>query len=556
MAPTPLPLLLALAPLAAAAPTALGPEAHAVVVGSHRPGPGQAPLRWAAEDAARMADVFIDLGGLDPARVALLADPDVGSLRAALDGAAVRMAAEREAGGDPSFLFYYSGHARAAGLDLGGEQLPLHTLRDELDAMPARIRLVVLDACQAGAVSGVKGVAPAAAFSSASVRGLGSEGTAIIASSTGSELSQESDTLRGSYFTHHLVTGLRGAADGDTDGVVTLDEAYAYAYDRTLTSTAETAVGRQHPTLETELKGSGGVALTRPAAARARLRFGPDLDGEILLAHADSGVVSAEVSKAGGDALTLALPAGAYTVWWAQGARTRRCRLDLDEGDTADFAPRACVSVRAPATPKGAQVRTPVETWGVELGLGGLDVAGSDYTARLRDFGFEPAGSLFGNPTAHLGLAWSPLRHLAVVGTWGSLDRARWRRETVGYGDGDDRSTDFTWAARRLGVSARGQLPVAEGWLVPYLQAGGGLAWAETLYADPSMGASEAERSFGWHLAAAGGLQLMPSGRRGWRHLGAFGQLEASTAPLIENLLGDRHDAGGLAITAGLRGAW
>lgn len=553
---SPLPLLLALAAPAAAAPTALGPQAYAVVVGSHRPGPGQAPLRWAGEDAARVADVFVDLGGMDPDRVDLLEDPGLDELLAALDDAAARMQADQAAGAEPSFLFYYSGHARAAGLDLGGEQLALDDLRDELDALPAKVRLVVLDACQAGAVSGVKGVAPAAAFSSASIRGLEAEGTAIIASSTGSELSQESDALQGSYFTHHLVTGLRGAADADTDGAVTLDEAYAYAYDRTLTSTAETAVGRQHATLETDLKGRGGVLLTRPEGARARLRFGPDDTGEILLAQAGTGVVSAEVSKAGGDALTLALPPGAYTVWWEQGARTRRCRLDLDEGRTADFAPRGCSVVRAPSAAKGAEDDDRVETWGIEFGLGGMRVADSDYTARLRDFSFEPGTELFGDPTAHLALSWSPLRNLAVVGTWGSLDAARWSRETVGYGDDEDRSTDFSWSARRLGVSVRGQLPIAKGWLVPYLQAGGGLAWADTWYAAPTLEVDENERFVGWHLAAAGGLQLMPVGKRGWRHLGLFAQVEASTAPVIENLLGERHDAGGIATTFGIRGAF
>jgi hypothetical protein len=553
---TPLPLLLALAAPAAAAPSALGPQAYAVVVGSHRPGPGQAPLRWAGEDAARVADVFVDLGGMDPARVDVLEDPGVAALLSALDDAAARMEADRAAGGEPSFLFYYSGHARAAGLDLGGEQLALDDLRDELDAMPARIRLVVLDACQAGAVSGVKGVAPAAAFSSASIRGLEAEGTAIIASSTGSELSQESDALQGSYFTHHLVTGLRGAADGDSDGVVTLDEAYAYAYDRTLTSTAETAVGRQHATLETDLRGRGGVALTRPEGARARLRFGPEQDGEVLLADADTGVVRAEISKARGDAVTLALPPGDYTVWWEQRDRTRRCRLALEEGRTADFAPRACSVVRAPATAKGGTEDPALETWGFELGVGGLQVAESDYTARLQDFSFEPGTEWFGNPTAHLALSWSPLRNLAVVGTWGSLDSARWSRETVGYGDEEERATDFAWTARRLGVSARGQLPIAKGWLVPYLQAGGGLAWAATRYQDPTLEIDDDERFVGWHLAAAGGVQLMPMSKRGWRHLGVFGQLEASTAPVVENLLGERHDAGGLATTFGIRGAF
>jgi hypothetical protein len=46
---------------------------------------------------------------------------------------------------------------------------------------------------------------------------VGAAGTAILSSSTADETSQESDRLRGSFFSHHLVNALRGAADRDGD---------------------------------------------------------------------------------------------------------------------------------------------------------------------------------------------------------------------------------------------------------------------------------------------------------------------------------------------------
>ena len=91
-----------------------------------------------------------------------------------------------------------------------------------------------------------------------------------MASSSPQELSQESDELKGSYFTHHLVTALRGAGDADGDGRVSLDEAYRYAYRRTLASTARTQVGEQHVTLETDLAGQGDVPVTYPGRGAAR----------------------------------------------------------------------------------------------------------------------------------------------------------------------------------------------------------------------------------------------------------------------------------------------
>src|SRR5262249_46033755 len=155
----------------------------------------------------------------------------------------------------------------------GGDELPLTTLRERLTALPSALTIVVLDACQSGAFARVKGAEAAADFTYNSVSRLQQKGLAIMASSSAQELSQESDELRGSYFTHHLVTALRGAGDSDGDGRVSLDEAYRYAYRRTLASTARTQVGQQHVMLETDLAGQGDLPVTYPTEARAQLEL-------------------------------------------------------------------------------------------------------------------------------------------------------------------------------------------------------------------------------------------------------------------------------------------
>src|SRR5205085_2833919 len=178
--------------------------------------------------------------------------------------------------------FYYSGHAKANAFSLGENELAIATLREKLRAIPSTLTLVVLDACQSGQFARTKGTEPAADFSFNSVSRLTTKGIAVMASSSAQELSQESDELRSSYFTHHLVVGLRGAADADGDGRVSLDEAYRYAYRRTLASTAQTQVGGQHVTLETDLAGQGEVPVTYPADARSQLELpGPPEAGAI-----------------------------------------------------------------------------------------------------------------------------------------------------------------------------------------------------------------------------------------------------------------------------------
>ena len=53
------------------------------------------------------------------------------------------------------------------------------------------------------------------------------EGDVYITSTGPNEPAQEWEALGGGLFTHHLLSGLRGAADRDTDGRVTLFEAYS-----------------------------------------------------------------------------------------------------------------------------------------------------------------------------------------------------------------------------------------------------------------------------------------------------------------------------------------
>ena len=216
---------------------------YAIVVGSNAGGPGQGELRYAEADAGRVGKLLTELGGYAPDQIDIVLHPTPDELRARLGKLADKLAADDKAGRPTRVLFYYSGHARATALDLGNKELPLSELRQRLFELPSKLTVVVLDACQSGAFSRVKGAEPAADFSFNSRQQLDATGVAVLASSSGSELSQESEQLKSSYFTHHLLVGLRGAGDTNGDGLVTVDEAYRYAYHQTLLATTETAVG-------------------------------------------------------------------------------------------------------------------------------------------------------------------------------------------------------------------------------------------------------------------------------------------------------------------------
>jgi hypothetical protein len=92
---------------------------------------------------------------------------------------------------------------------------------------------------------------------------LDNEGTVFITSSSANEDSQESDQYEGSIFTHHLLSGLLGAADESQDDRISLSEAYKYAHEQTIRTTSHTWVGTQHPTYRYDIKGKGDVIITR-----------------------------------------------------------------------------------------------------------------------------------------------------------------------------------------------------------------------------------------------------------------------------------------------------
>ncbi|HTU59017.1 MAG TPA: caspase family protein, partial [Polyangiales bacterium] len=386
-------------------------------MGSNAGGPGQADLRYAEADTERVADVLTALGGYEKEHVERLLHPNAAQLKAALERMRAKVEALSREGVQSRFFFYYSGHARADALNLGREQVPLSELRERIESLPATLSIVVLDACQSGAFSRPKGAQQAADFSFNSVERLNAAGIAVVASSNERELSQESELLRSSYFTHHWLVALRGGGDHNGDGRVTLSEAYQYAYNHTLANTAESAVGEQHATLETNLRGQDDVPLTQPALASSRLRVPSAFEGRVLVQALPSWSVLAELDKVSGQPVSLALPPGRYAATVRRGDQASRCSLVLEDGAELLLQPEQCSAIAAhEAQAKGDgrpltrdEIRaqrmaeqieqqrisdTQDEHLSLEIGFGfGLDHDDSAYFKRLEDFGFQEGGS-------------------------------------------------------------------------------------------------------------------------------------------------------------------
>lgn len=321
--------LVAAAVLAAPAAAHAATEARrfAVVAGANRGSPDRVLLRYAVTDAERFAGVLTRMGGVAPADLALLREPSRQAILAAL--ASMRAQAARTRVVRTEVVLYYSGHADEKGLLLGRETIGYRELKEAMDGMGTDVSIAVLDACGSGMITRLKGGVEQPGFLADVSSSM--QGRAFLTSSSENEAAQESDNLRGSYFTHALVSGLRGAADASGDGKVTLGEAYQFAFQETLAQTTTTPAGAQHPALDIRMAGTGDVVMTDVRRHTSTLVLGPDFDGRFYVKNANRHLV-AELYKPAGRTVELGLEPGRYAVEFLQDQRLMAASVAIADG--------------------------------------------------------------------------------------------------------------------------------------------------------------------------------------------------------------------------------
>jgi len=264
------------APLAPPVSTAL----WAVVVGVGRyENPGIPRLRYTLADARAVYDTLIGLTGFSKQNILLLTDeterkPTTRNLRWALGTFLARNARK-----DDTVVIFYAGHGASeidpSGLerdgfakylvpidadpdDLYSTALPMDELQTVFNRIEAERVIAFLDTCYSGAAGG-------RTFASKRTRATQvddlflerltrSKGRALVTASRTNEVSIELPELGHGLFTYHLVQGLRGGADLDRDGIVTLQELYQLV-EREVSQHSRQVGANQHPVLKGEIEG-------------------------------------------------------------------------------------------------------------------------------------------------------------------------------------------------------------------------------------------------------------------------------------------------------------
>jgi len=304
----------------------------AVIVGNNTGRAKRSPLRFAEDDARKTRRVLLGAGGFSEQHVHLLLGKGEGELEE-IFGQVYRELAASQEGAKSLVLFYFSGHSDGVSLELGQDRFRYSRLKSLLDGSGATVRVGILDTCLSGHYVDTKGVQRGPAFEIHVQGDLATEGTAILASTARGELAQESGELGGSYFTHHLVSGLYGAADDDGDYKVTLREAYRHTYRRTLGDTVQNIAGAQHPTYSLQLKGKGDLVLSTVTRGSAIVTFPAGVKGNFFLLSLPSREVLAEISQQGEQARRLYVRPGEFRLLRRTDEGLEATTVVLGEGD-------------------------------------------------------------------------------------------------------------------------------------------------------------------------------------------------------------------------------
>jgi uncharacterized caspase-like protein/Tol biopolymer transport system component len=230
------------------------------------------PLRYADKDALAFYDYLTQHIGVPKEQITLMVNEHatLTALKRTLGTDLKRKAGEKD-----TVIVYYAGHGApeadsSAGDDDGLEKyivpydadprdlyttaLPMREIETIFQRLTPERIIFISDSCYSGATAG-------RTFATAARRAIVSEnfltrlskgkGRIVLSASKASEVSEEREDLGHGVFTYYLLEGLKGKADADKDGIVTVDEVYAYVSKKVPEITGQ----NQHPVKKGEVEG-------------------------------------------------------------------------------------------------------------------------------------------------------------------------------------------------------------------------------------------------------------------------------------------------------------
>jgi hypothetical protein len=399
--------------------SAAAAQRFALLIGNSSGKGDYATLKYVENDINRFKSILGDFCGFEKNRITTLYNGTPEDL----DKALTEIAAQTSQTKNSMFLFYYSGHADEASLKMGAANYSLSLLKEKLTSFPSDIRIGIFDACQSGSFTRLKGGTLSEPFlfkDDAKTRGQ-----VFLSSSSVSENAQEFDAYQNSVFTFHFINGLRGSGDISGDNRVTLSEAYQYAFNHTVSSTAGSSGGIQHPSYQFRIQGEGDIVLADLNIRTRGVLLQQGLWGDLTIINEQSAVV-ADLTKDKKSAVVIALSPGIYRIIDIQNAVRREAKVTLPENSILNVNENDFSEVRSgEATKKGLSAPKP----DMQLGMSvsgvyerfRLSSLASSLTERFREysyFGISPAFS-FPSSATHGAITIESVFHEQFIGRLG-----------------------------------------------------------------------------------------------------------------------------------------
>ncbi len=300
-------------------------------IGANNGGSDRIKLQYAISDAASFLKVLKEIGGVFDDDTFFLKNPTKKVFLSSLKELSKKIKHAKLKFQRVETIFYYSGHSDDQSILLGEEKISYAVLNKKINKTPVDVRIAILDSCASGSFIRQKGGKYKSPFMIDTANNM--KGYAIMTSSSSDEASQESDKIKGSYFTHNLISGLRGAADMSKDGKVTLNEVYQYAFNETLSQTESSLSGPQHPNYNIQMSGTGDVIMTDVKKSSALLLLGKELHGKVFVWDKNKKLVL-ELSKITGTKIFIGLNKGLYKFINIRNDKVYMLEANLEIGKT------------------------------------------------------------------------------------------------------------------------------------------------------------------------------------------------------------------------------
>ena len=314
-------------------------ENLALFIGVDEGLPRERTLKYASRDAVSMAGVFRELGSYSKDKLYLLVNPTLERVRLTLREIRGRVLELRRTGSQTSVLLYYSGHGSAEGLHMRGKIVSRREVGDLLDSLECDLKIVILDACESGDFLRRKGGVLYEDREILKQDELESRGTILLSSSSSGEQAQESEDYKGAVFSHHLINGLKGLADYDSNREVTLLEAFDYARASTRLEEIDGLTEQQNPSYDFDVVGKSDPVLTRLERVRSRILFRHMPQTAVEIYNVQSQALEHRIWLTSRDSAYYNIPAGKFILRYAEKEGYRVKSVDLTWASEAMVEP-------------------------------------------------------------------------------------------------------------------------------------------------------------------------------------------------------------------------